>query len=158
MSGWGDVFVGLASGTVGTGGVGALLLVRANRRKTDADAGLVIQEAAAKAVTTVQRVADETQRELREALKESREENKQLKAEFAQVRSDLLQARTEMEQLRAQASVERQQLLDQLATERAAHETAMAAVRHQLAQTQARKLANGIGRLLDDDFPGASGL
>jgi len=63
-----------------------------------------------------------------------------------------------MEQLREQASAERRQLLEQLAAERAQHEAAMSAVRRELSQAQLRRLSNGIGTVLGEEFGSAGGL
>lgn len=159
MTGWGAILGALLTAACGGGGLTALVLVRATRRKTNADTELLLQKAAAQAVSTFQKALAETQQDLERARKQVEQLEKRaelLQEQLLQANAELLQARRETEELRSQSSAERRQLLEQIAAERAAHEAAMAAVRRELSAAQLRRLANGgIGTVLGaEDFGG----
>jgi chromosome segregation ATPase len=147
MTVW-EVLAGLGGILLGSGGLAGLLRFWPDRRKTNADAELAIQQAAARAVETVQEVAADA----REALKEARTEIKQLKADLVQSREDVRQARDELSALREQASAERQQLQGQMARERSEHARALQVIRKLLTAGQLQQaISDGITALLSED-------
>lgn len=151
MTGWGALLAGLASGTVGTGGVGALLLVRSNRRKTDAGTELLHVQAAERAVKMMEATANRLQGELDRANRKVEQLEKRaemLEEQLLAADAKLLQTNKETEDLRARQSVERQQLMDQMAKERAEHEATIAAMKTELSKARLGRLSNGSGTLL----------
>ena len=142
------MLAGLGGILLGSSGLAGLLRFWPDNRKTNADAELAIQQAAARAVETVQEVAADA----REALKEAREEIKQLKKDLTQSREDVRQARDELSALREQTSAERLQLQEQMATERAQHAAALRTIRRLLTTAQLQQAINdGINALLVED-------
>ena len=174
---WGQIVTGGLGGLGGLlGGAAAMAKARPEGRKVkaeasaaDAEVHLQLQRATTEAIKNVREAADEAIRLAREETKRTLSDmsilQRQLKSVQAQAEvveqrlrvtdGELVDTRRENEQLRSSMFAERQQLLAQMATERAEHQAAIQQLKLEIQQLRvaAASTAGPGGVVLNpDDF------